>query len=1080
LNGDSLGCSHVTPESSIQNLFAEALEHAEGPERAGFLEEACGADPVLRRKLERLLRAHEQAGTFLAQPSKPAIDVPPEEMVPTEKPGERIGRYKLLQKIGEGGCGVVYMAEQEAPVRRRVALKIIKLGMDTKQVVARFEAERQALALMDHPNIAKVLDAGATESGRPYFVMELVRGTKVTEYCDEKQLAPKDRFQLFIRVCSAIQHAHQKGIIHRDLKPSNILVATVDGQPMPKVIDFGVAKATGGLRLTDKTLFTAFEQFVGTPAYMSPEQAEMSGVDIDTRSDIYSLGVVLYELLTGKTPFDSERLLRSGLDEIRRTIRETEPTRPSTCLRTLTHAELKTVATARQVEPPRLISLVRGDLDWVVMKCLEKERNRRYETAGALAADVQRFLNNEPVLARAPGNFYRFRKLVRRNRLAFGAAATLLTLLLLGIAITVRQAVRLKLAYTDIAMRVRLESQMRQASQLSERRAQAEAAKSRQVASFLQEMLAGVKPSVALGRDTTLLQEILNRTAARIESELKAQPDVEAELRQSLGDVYLALGAREQAQDMQRRALEIRRRLFGDANLETARSMDRLAMARFDRIKSLSLKLAADEAALREAIALETQALDVRTNAFSGDAPEIADSLCNLASMLREQGAWKESEALQRRALAIRERLFGNGSAEAIASLKELALVLSDENKQTEAEQILRSAIATTRAAKPAASLELADLLQQLGQVLRKGAKVPTPDDPGGDPAAEKVYQAAEISFQEAIDMRRPLLPAGHPALESSLSGLADIAFYHAQSRNINHGDKAGAAEKYEVAANAYREALPLVKKLYGENSLKTASCLANLAYVYWGWALVLPDRAQKMEKLAETEHVLRDSLAIRESLANQVGQSTSSNEVVGVVRFLLGRVLLDEERTTEALQMFTSAAENGSINSQRKLGDWYAKGEIVPKDEVLAAKWYRKAAEQGSVSALVAVLELSAGTGPAADPAEARKWLLKLSEGKDAQSLNALAWFRATFPDAAYRDGPQAIELAERADALSRHRDAEVLATLAAAYAETGNFEKAIAAQTEAMNLARWREQKQDYASRLKLFQARVAFHRR
>jgi eukaryotic-like serine/threonine-protein kinase len=355
---------------------------------------------------------------------------------PSEHAGESIGHYKLLQLIGEGGCGAVYMADQEEPVRRRVALKVIKLGMDTKQVIARFEAERQALALMDHPNIAKVFDAGATENGRPYFVMELVRGIKITDYCDQNHLDTEQRLGLFVQVCQAIQHAHQKGIIHRDIKPSNILVTIHDGVPVPKVIDFGIAKATNNQLLTDKTLFTAYEQFIGTPAYMSPEQAEMSGLDIDTRSDIYSLGVLLYELLTGRTPFDPGELMKSGLDAMRKAIRETEPIRPSTKLDTLEGEELTTTARAHGTDMPKLITLLRGDLDWIVMKCLEKDRTRRYEAVNGLAMDVQRHVNNEPVLARPPSKLYRFRKLVQRNRTVCLAAAAVVLSLCIGLGIS--------------------------------------------------------------------------------------------------------------------------------------------------------------------------------------------------------------------------------------------------------------------------------------------------------------------------------------------------------------------------------------------------------------------------------------------------------------------------------------------------------------------------------------------------------------------------------------------------------------------------------------------------------------------
>ncbi|HEY1764970.1 MAG TPA: serine/threonine-protein kinase [Opitutaceae bacterium] len=424
-------------------IFNEALE-IPADRRDRYLDEVCKADTALRGRVDDLVRAYEAAGDFMSADRtldtlRLMADYP--RPMPSEEAGERMGRYKLLQKLGEGGCGVVWMAEQEEPVHRRVAIKIIKLGMDTNEVIARFEAERQALALMDHPHIAKIFDAGTSEAGRPFFVMELVRGVQVTDYSDEHTLTLRQRLELFCQICQAVQHAHQKGIIHRDLKPSNVLVSPHDGVPEPKVIDFGIAKATEG-RLTNRTFFTAFEQFIGTPAYMSPEQAEMSAVDIDTRSDIYSLGILLYELLCGHPPFDPKALAKQGIDEIRRIIREVDPKKPSLHLAGLSEDERKAVARLRGTDPARLAGQLAGDLDWIVMRCLEKSRARRYETPAALAADLSRHLNNEPVLARPPSRLYKFGRLFRRNRLAFTAAAAVVLALVAGSIISTWQAVR--------------------------------------------------------------------------------------------------------------------------------------------------------------------------------------------------------------------------------------------------------------------------------------------------------------------------------------------------------------------------------------------------------------------------------------------------------------------------------------------------------------------------------------------------------------------------------------------------------------------------------------------------------------
>jgi len=442
----------MTEAKQIEIVLFEAARQLEDlGARAAFLDQVCGGNEELRARLEKLLRIKVTAEEFF---SVPAVDlIGGEEAIPTipaistksaaTSPSERdqgtpletvnvqVGRYKLLERLGEGGCGVVYLAEQQEPVRRKVALKIIRLGMDTERVIARFGLERQALALMNHPNIARVFDAGATDSGRPYFVMELVSGVKITDYCDEQHLGTRQRLELFIQVCLAIQHAHQKGILHRDIKPSNVLVAIQDGAPVPKIIDFGIAKAVEGP--LEETSLTVHDQLVGTPAYMSPEQAGSSGNDVDTRSDIYSLGALLYQILTGRPPFDSKQLMESGLEEMRRTLRECEPPAPSNLLLSLSREDLAAVASRHHSEPAKLLGTLQGDLDWVVMKALEKDRQRRYATANGLATDLQRYLNNEPVSARPPSRVYRLQKLVRRNRATFVAIAAVAVALMIGL-----------------------------------------------------------------------------------------------------------------------------------------------------------------------------------------------------------------------------------------------------------------------------------------------------------------------------------------------------------------------------------------------------------------------------------------------------------------------------------------------------------------------------------------------------------------------------------------------------------------------------------------------------------------------
>jgi eukaryotic-like serine/threonine-protein kinase len=719
--------------------------------RIVYLNLACGNDKALRKRIEDSIQSEAAGKDFFqtreAPAQEPAIssNLPTAEVPISEGPDTVIGRYRLLEKIGEGGFGVVYVAEQKVPIHRRVALKIIKMGMDTRSVVARFEAERQALAMMDHPNIAKVFDGGATVTGRPYFVMELVRGVPITEYCDQNNLQLSQRLNLFIQVCQAIQHAHQKGIIHGDIKPSNILLTLHDGKPVPKVIDFGIAKATQR-ELTDKTVYTQFQQFLGTPAYMSPEQAEMTGLDIDTRSDIYSLGVLLYELLTGTTPFDAEELLQSGLDAMRRKIREIEPLRPSTRLSGMADAQSTTTAKRRGMELHRLISQLRGDLDWIVITALDKDRTRRYETANGLARDIERYLNNELVTARPPSAVYRFRKMVRRNRLVFFASALVAASLLAGLGASTWMFFQERQARQRAVTAEQIENQLRQQAESNERKANQEAAKSSQVAQFLEDMLSGVGPSVALGRDTTLLREIMEKTTERVGKDLKDQPEVEADIRLTLGDIFHELRELQKAEDMLRESLRLLKKTEGSNNRDVADVLEDLA----DVLR--------DENKLSEAEILAREALAIQRT-LGNDNPHIIGALNNLALVVWKQGKLAEADKLNREALEICEKFRGTDDEAVARLLNNLALVLEDEAKLSEAEAMHREALALYRKILGDDHPDISLSLDNLGQVLANEGKL----------------DEAEKMFQEALALRRRVLGDEHDYTVGSLGNLVGV-----------------------------------------------------------------------------------------------------------------------------------------------------------------------------------------------------------------------------------------------------------------------------------------------------------------
>lgn len=626
---------------------------------------------------------------------------------------DTFGNYRLLDQIGEGGCGVVYRAEQTFPVRRLVALKVIKLGMDTQSVIKRFETERQSLALMDHPHIARILDAGASSLGRPYFVMELVSGERITNYCNRHQLSIAQRLKLFVAVCAAVQHAHQKGIIHRDLKPSNILVAQQDGDPIPKVIDFGVARATTSQRLADESIYTAFDQFVGTPAYMSPEQTGAISEDVDTRADIYALGVLLYELLTGCLPFEQERLRGLALHEVCRIIREEEPPSPSTRIGGLQLGDQGIIASQRQISTASLLSIFRGDLDWVVMKTLEKDRTRRYETANGLAMEIERYLNNELITARPPSRLYRFQKMIRRNTLAFVATAGIALALILGIAISLWQAIR---------------------AEAGEQRAKNEAAKSQQVSRFLKDMLKSTGPSVAGGRDTALLREILDRTTDRIGTDLRGQPDMQAELMLMLVEAYNDLQFFDKAEETARAALVTAGYNRGAESLTIADTLGQLSLAlhyvrKLDegaivahhaiemqrklrgpgsqqeafglmnlgdnlRNQAVRLGLGRNSARLDDAEKAFRESLGIFTKCFGPESEQVALGLHKLSVLLQSKGDLVASEAAIRESLAIRKKLHGENHALTYGPIGQLGSVLRNLGRFDEAEACLREAIA--------------------------------------------------------------------------------------------------------------------------------------------------------------------------------------------------------------------------------------------------------------------------------------------------------------------------------------------------------------------------------------------------
>jgi serine/threonine protein kinase len=786
-------------------LFTEAIQ-LPIEERNSFLDRACGQDKHLRGKIEALLRSNERLGAFLEQPPTVINGGSARALPIGEKPGDTVGRYRLLQQLGEGGCGIVFLAEQQEPVQRRVALKVIKPGMDTKSVIARFEAERQALAMMEHPNIARIFDAGATESGRPYFVMELVEGVKITDYCRQHLLPLTDRLELFLEVSEAIQHAHQKGIIHRDIKPSNILVTTgPERKPVPKVIDFGIAKATTGQQLTDKTIFTALEMLLGTPAYMSPEQAAFTSADVDTRTDIYSLGVLLYELLTSTTPFDTQKLLKAGLDEVRRVIRDEEPVRPSTRLSTMIAEDLANVSKHHQVDVPKLIREMSGDLDWIVMKALEKDRARRYQTTNSLAQDIRCYLDNETVSARQPSRFYQFQKLVLRHKLEFAAIGVVLTILLAGLAVTTWSLSNERRAHRDAEISRLDANQQRKKAEIGEANAVTEAARSSQAMEFLRKTLTSVSPAVANGRDTTLLREMLDSAMTNMALELTNQPGVQADLKLTIGQVYIPLGRGDKAEPLLVDALAFYRKSPASFEQQISDTLSELCL----------LHMHTQPARLKEAEEEIREALDIQNKLAGKPNMRLVVMHTRLGFVILLLQKPADAAELFRDALEEGKRLVGNDSEQLLSTRGGLAMALTAQNKFVEAAELLGESLSIERKKLGAEHPYVANELFRLAGVLDKQGR------PG----------EVETLLRECLAIRRKTLPADHPRIDETLAELADVL--------VSEGKMANASD-------TYREILNLRRKKFGDEDARVLLVVRSLT-----GALLADGKQSEFEQLA-------------------------------------------------------------------------------------------------------------------------------------------------------------------------------------------------------------------------------------